>query len=202
MLLVRACNVFSLWDKNSIDEVPLLGISTWASKKDSNVSLFEIDKEKRTVLSDCVALRLIVSNFTAYGDGLTLIILDQEFVNKMDKRLEPDGVKIFGCEHYNATSVTYNDFLWLVKYTYDNKKSRIIKYESDDLKELVRSLSNEGFTKLLITCSSSKDKILYNAKTIANHYFSGEINKPSFLGSDFIFDDSTPIWKSKVEKQR
>lgn len=121
------------------DDLPTLAVSDWATKTDSDFSVYKIDDADRENMAKKVALRFYGENPTK-NVSFGLLPLDDEFVSRFPKIVDDDPV--FGTVHANIKDTKYSDFVKCVNYTAQNV-TRCLVFRRIDLKNMFIAMNEQ-----------------------------------------------------------
>lgn len=170
-MLIRATPfpTMSLWDKEKIEDVPLMALQLWNIPKDDNdFSTFEVNSDsKKSEETNHVCLYMLVKNFSKFKDGIEFFFIENKFLEN-DFLIQKDSVNAFECRHVNLKNINYSTYSNLVHYTFSNRL-KFISYTDLDIKSLLECLDNDAFNKLMLVVEDSKRHEV--KKKIKNRFF-------------------------------
>lgn len=146
-------------------------------------SVFEIDDFGKNEELDKTVIYLLYQSFNKYKEGISFLFFEKTLFNDLGSSLDQELKNLFGIRHYNIDDVKYKHFKKAIKKTFDTCNSKIVTYDTNELKTLLkRYLSLDSSTR------DSLEKALADIKTTKNkNDFLKKLDSNYFPDKEFSF---------------
>ena len=151
MHYVRVIRSVAGWLVKEDDLVPVMDVSTsWATKEDSDFSVFQLSDLKSEEMIRRIALRFFSCQWNCYS--FYLLPLGDDLLDKLPK-IEIDRSARFEVFHANIKGASFKDFKTCVSYTRQiiNDHGEI-QISLSKLKSYFGDMNNEEFTNYVNEC--------------------------------------------------
>lgn len=142
-MYVRALNHFDDWSVEDLDQLPTIAISDWATKSDSDFSVYKIYSMNDLSALDNIAIRFFLSN--TKNIRFALLPLYDSFLANFEVI---DDKLLMDCIHANIKNTIYPDFRKCVEYSFHNI-DKCKTYNLKLLKSLFLKMSSERLDSLI-----------------------------------------------------